>query len=158
MILLDDSIVLGTTLVDLYDDVVTRVGSAELVTTLVAAVDRERYNLAFADRLKLAVGEGSEVVARSTKELEGFAFDVASCLYRAGVPYFTDFPACAPLSTTTEALFDLLRTDRWLAADVSAPKMFAGPRDEPGRWCRAGTPPREFEPEAQRAQPQLPTS
>lgn len=126
VILLDDSIVLGTTLVDLYDDVVSRTGRDDLVTVMVAAIDADRYNPAFTDRLHIDVKSGDGAISRSTKDLEGFAFDVASCLYRAGIPYFTDFPACTPVSATREALDSLLSSSRWFVADVSAPKMFAG--------------------------------
>jgi hypothetical protein len=126
VVLVDDSIVLGTTLVDLYDDIVDRVGAQERVTTLVAAVDSDRCNLALAERVGLGKTGLQVPIERSTKELEQFAFDVASCLYRSGVPYFTDFPACAPFTTTKSLLFGLLNSPRWRCADVSAPRSFAG--------------------------------
>jgi hypothetical protein len=126
VIVLDDSIVLGTTLVDIYDDIVSRTRNADLVTTLVAAVDGERHSPALAEHLGLSLSSSTGTIVRSTKELEAFAFDVASCLYRAGVPYFTDFPSCAPVTTTSSALLELLGSSGWHAADVSAPRLFAG--------------------------------
>lgn len=125
VVVVDDSIVLGTTLVDLYDDLVERVDGRERIMTLVAAVDTDRCNAALAERVGLRETP-HRPIERSTKDLEAFAFDVASCLYRAGVPYFTDFPACASFATAKSTLFELLKSPRWRCADVSAPSSFTG--------------------------------
>lgn len=150
VILLDDSLVLGTTLVDLFDRVVQLVGRPELVTTLVACVDGERFNENFARHVGIAVGDSDLPLIRATKELEAFSYELASCLYRAGIPYFTDFPLVRQLRLERSFVEHVLRSEDWFAADVTPPAGFAGdqrrgyslvPRSDTGRRIRARVPP-----------------
>lgn len=126
IVLIDDAFILGSTLADLYDELVDR-DDPPVVTTMVACVDRERYAPALLKHVGIELDGPRAPCLRDTKELEAFAFDVASCLYRAGVPYFSDFPIVQKLEIAVPALDALLRGDRWYVADVSALEAFGGP-------------------------------
>lgn len=123
VLLLDDAFILGSTLTDLFDKLTAR---GARVTPIVACVDEERYSPALLGHVGIHFShEGPERC--TTKELEQFGLDLAGCLYRAGVPYFSDFPVVRELRLEADALDSLLRTDRWYVADVTPVPTFAGP-------------------------------
>ncbi len=122
VLLLDDAFILGSTLTDLFDKLA---GRGADVTPIVACVDEERYSPALLAHVGIDFSdEGPERC--TTKELEQFGLDLAGCLYRARVPYFSDFPVVRELRLQADALDTLLRTDRWYVADVTSVPAFAG--------------------------------
>ena len=126
VLLVDDAMILGTTLVDLFDDIVTHVGDKSLVKVMVACVDQERHNPLLALHLGLSMNGPEAPLLRSTKELEASARDIASCLFRSGRPYFTDFPLVRSFDLPAAAWTALAATRRWMVVDVSPPIGFAG--------------------------------
>lgn len=137
IILIDDAIVLGTTLVDTYDDLVddlvAQLGdpSAEQamrdqVHVKVALVDEQRHSKALMDRLGLPLQETDDVCFLPTKELQRVAFEIARCLYQTGRPYFTDFPLVDEIELPVHRWEALQRSDRWKVFDVTPPTAFAG--------------------------------
>jgi hypothetical protein len=125
VLLLDDAFILGSTFADLYDDL-TQPDRGAKVIALVACVDEERYSRALLAHVGIEISaDGPEFC--TTKELERFGLDLARCLYRAGIPYFTDFPVVRKLSIRDDALDVILRGDRWYVADVTPVPEFAGP-------------------------------
>lgn len=96
IVLLDDAFILGSTLADLYDKLVDPDDPAR-VTTMVACVDRQRFSRALLAHVGVSLDGPDAPCLRDTKQLEAFAFELASCLYQAGVPYFSDFPVVKEL-------------------------------------------------------------
>ncbi len=146
VLLVDDAIILGTTLVDLYDVVAGMVGGSASVEVLVAWVDEDRRNADFLQHLGLPLRGVGAPLARPQKVLEAGAEDIARALYQAGRPYFTDFPLVEEIEVDREIWERLKGTSRWMAADVSPPAEFAGahrqaitfvPRAEVERTIRA---------------------
>ncbi len=122
VLLLDDAFILGSTLTDLFDKLA---GRGADVTPIVACVDEERYSPALLAHIGIdSYDEGPERC--TTKELEQFGLDLAGCLYRTGVPYFSDFPVVRELRLRADALDSLLGTDRWYVADVTPVPAFTG--------------------------------
>lgn len=126
VIVIDDALILGTTLVDTYDEIAGQLGDQPAITALVAMVDEERRNPHFMRHLGIAVDAPDAPLQLSTKELEDVARDIASCLYKAGRPYFTDFPLVRELRMTEEQWAQLQSSPRWLVFDVTAPQGFGG--------------------------------
>ena len=128
VILVDDVLILGSTLADRYDRIVEDVGDdPDLVEALVACVDRERSSRALVRHMRIPKnGEPGAPLRCSTKVLERTATDIASGLYRAGRPYFTDFPLLVALPVAAGVVERLLASDRWYVADVSPPAWFGG--------------------------------
>lgn len=127
VLLLDDVVIVGTTLVDLYDRIVTCAQEdRSLIKVMVAAIDEARYSRALTDRLNLEIGAKGGPVLRSTSELEKFALDVATTLYRKGVPYFSDFPMVEALSVPRSAVDSLKTSAQWIVVDVTPPKKLIG--------------------------------
>jgi hypothetical protein len=125
IVLLDDAFILGSTLADLYDFLVEREDPPH-VAAMVACIDEERFSRALLDHVGITLSkDGPERC--TTKELEQFGLELASCLYRAGVPYFSDFPVVRELRISPPALDALRANDRWYVADVTPLADFAGP-------------------------------
>lgn len=127
VVLVDDAIILGSTLVDLYDRIVNDLeGDRGQVEVMVAWIDDERHSPAFVEHLQMrATGLGAPLV-KSTKELENIAWDIASALYQDGRPYFTDFPLVEELHLTNRAVDALLTSKRWMVTEVTPPVNFSG--------------------------------
>lgn len=139
VLLVDDAIILGTTLVDLYDSIVTKVGGDHSkVRVLVGCVDKDRHNPDFVAHLGLNDPDADRPMYKSSDTMEQLALDIARCLYRAGRPYFTDFPLVSGLEISSETWERICATDRWYTVDVSAPRNF----------IVDGTAPQQLEPRA----------
>lgn len=137
IVLIDDAIVLGTTLVDLYDDLVKDLvdelgdpASEQIIRdqihVQVAMIDAERHSEALLDHLRLSPDVAEGICSLSTKQLQQVALEIARCLYRAGRPYFTDFPLVEELELSSVAWKALQHSDRWHVFDVTPPTAFAG--------------------------------
>jgi hypothetical protein len=122
VLVLDDSVVVGTTLHRLHGQLAARVGPNGTVRFRAICVDREQrvdYLLAPLDFEALSDG--------STQDVQKFAVDLVVALFRAQIPFFSDFLPTAPLNLDSGNLTDLLSSFGWLAADVTA-----APFDERG--------------------------
>lgn len=120
-VLVDDVVNLGSRLVDCYDRLVDCVGSDESVTAMVAMRNVDRSNPHFVEHLGLARQADGGPLELDDETLQHVALGLVTCLYRSLMPYFTDFPISTPLRVSAAALDKLLRTERWLVADVTAP-------------------------------------
>jgi hypothetical protein len=118
-LILDDSVVLGTTLLRLYDDIVERVGEHGTVSSLAVCLDEEQC----AEFLLDAVNFESRQ-RRSTMAVEAFSQQLVDALFSGGIPLFSDYPTTRPIPLSTKQWEDHLHNDGWHIADVTAP-LFA---------------------------------
>lgn len=147
VLLVDDVLVLGSTLVDLFDRIETMVGDRGLIEVMVACMDADRSSEALRKHLRIPTAPGEAPLLLSTEVLERAARDIACSLFRAGRPYFTDFPLVKRLDLPAAAIEALTATQRWFVADVTPPAAYGGdrrkaytfiPRDKVDGTIRAG--------------------
>lgn len=120
-VLIDDVMNLGSSLARRYDDLCEMVGDRSAISVFVALRDEGRSSPAFMDRLGIRSEAEGGPLERSDHELDDLARQLATCLYRSLMPYFTDFPILKPINVKSAVLDDLLCTERWMVADVTAP-------------------------------------
>ena len=125
-VLIDDVMNLGSSLTSRYDDLYDLVGDRSLITVLVALRDKGRSGSAFVDHLGIRSEAEGGPLERSDEELDELAKQLAKCLYRSLMPYFTDFPILQLIAVESAVLDELLSTERWMVADVTAPISGAG--------------------------------
>ena len=125
-VLIDDVMNLGSSLTSRYDDLCDLIGDRSLITVLVALRDKGRSSPAFVEHLGIRSEAEGGPLERSDEELDELARQLATCLYRSLTPYFTDFPILKPIQVRSAVLDELLRTERWMVADVTAPIIGEG--------------------------------
>lgn len=120
VLILDDSVVLGTTLTKLHADVEERVAGyapeGGKVESSAICVDVDRRATYLLDRLNFAPR-----LELGQHDVQAFSTDVVRCLYRNDVPFFSDFPVSRPIATTKVAVLDFVGSGDWNVADVTAP-------------------------------------
>jgi hypothetical protein len=120
VLVLDDTIVVGTTLARLNDDLKAKTGPGGRVLCRVACIDDEQS----ADYLF----EGIDIEClqkRGSQAVQQFSTDVVLAFSKNQLPFFTDFPSTEPLTFTRGAWDEFLGSPRWHVADVTGP-MFDG--------------------------------
>jgi hypothetical protein len=129
VLILDDSVVLGSTLHRLAGSVRERCPDAEvLVRSVVVDADQQvRYLL---DSLDFA-----PVAERDADAVRTFSSELVHCLSRHQVPFFSDFPVAAPVRLDRAAWLRHLHLPDWHVADVTAPLL-----DQPDRQSLAHVP------------------
>lgn len=118
---LDDSVVLGTTIHGLHADL-TKLGATVSTRSCVVDVDQVAGYLL----------EGCDFSAeqeRRTSEVAAFSAQLVAGMYRAGVPFFSDFPSIRPAVLTSSQWVNMLASPRWCAADVT-PAIFDETRSQ----------------------------
>ena len=127
-VLIDDVMNLGSSLTTRYDDLCELVGDQRDISVLVALRDKGRSSPAFMRHLGIRSEAEGGPLERSDKELDELAKQMATCLYRSLMPYFTDFPILKLIDLQSAVLKELLSTKRWMVADVTAPISGEGQR------------------------------
>lgn len=121
-VLVDDTLVLGSTLLKRFVELVGLVGDdlayPSRVSVLVACVDSERHSPVVTEKFGLGRPEAA-ALWRSTDEVHEFSRDLAQCLYMAQIPYFTDFPVSKTFRTSRLGFDRLLSTRKWTACQLS---------------------------------------
>lgn len=120
VLILDDSVILGTTLLRIYRDVKERADDHVDITCWAVCVDRDQR----ADYLLQAVNF-LPLHERSKKDVEQFSTQVVQALFAGNVPFFSDFPTTRSISYSLEQWQDHLENPGWHVADVTAP-LFDG--------------------------------
>ncbi|MGY2872855.1 hypothetical protein ACVW00_000045 [Marmoricola sp. URHA0025 HA25] len=123
ILILDDSVVVGTTLFRLTESARALVGPTGSVSCAAVCVDEEQR----ADYLLDAI-EFKALNVRASKAVDRFATDVVTALFRNGIPFFSDFPATYAFTVEESAWGDCLAVNRWHVADVTAPLIPDEPR------------------------------
>ena len=127
-VLIDDVMNLGSSLTRRYDELRELVGDQSVINVLVALRDKGRSSPAFVEHLDIRPEAEGGPLERSDKELDELALQMATCLYRSLMPYFTDFPILKLIDVKSAVLDELLSTQRWMVADVTAPISGEGQR------------------------------
>lgn len=114
-LVLDDTVILGSTLAALHTRVRSLPGIASVITRAVCLdTDQAAPYLLNSANLKALNRRDSH----SVQQLSG---EIIKCLYRQGVPLFSDFPVSNQLLITQERWLHFLQQDSWLIADTTAP-------------------------------------
>jgi hypothetical protein len=116
VLLLDDSVVVGTTLVRLRDYISGKGARAVLCRSV--CIDFEQsaeYLLEGADFEALYV--------KTSNEVQQFSRDVVVALFQQQVPFFSDFPISRPVDISVKAWKGYLENPDWHVADVTAPLL-----------------------------------
>ncbi|OSC31538.1 hypothetical protein B8W69_03570 [Mycobacterium vulneris] len=130
VLLLDDSVVVGTTLLRIYAEIEARLPQGGSVECVAVCIDSEQKADYLVDAVKL---EGLQ--KRSSAEVARFAEQVVATLFAEGMPLFSDFPTTTVIHTTEERWLRYLSHENWYAADVTAPVF-----GDPGQLCYTQVP------------------
>jgi hypothetical protein len=118
VLVLDDSVVVGTTLDRLHDELQRLVGKDGTVSFLCVCIDIEQCAQYLVDSLPLRT-----LHTRSSGEVREFATNIVRALFRGMTPFFSDYPGTLPISMTTERWTTFLASPDWHVADVTAPLL-----------------------------------
>jgi hypothetical protein len=121
VVVVDDSVVLGSTLHRLYRDLVSRTtpeGISPKVRTAAIVVDQGQEARFLLEEVQLTV-----LHRRSSREVEKFSTGVVQALFQAGIPFFSDFPATREVSASLSDWGKWLDDEQWFVADVTAPLL-----------------------------------
>lgn len=117
-LVLDDSVVVGTTLARLHDDLVARLSNGGTARYLAVCLDSEQCAKYLLDGMEFEL-----LRSRETKDVQRFSRQVVEALFRNQVPFFSDFPVSKPLLFTPESWARYLGSGNWHVADVTAPLL-----------------------------------
>lgn len=124
--ILDDSVVLGSTLHRLYGELVSRVtpeGVSPKVRTAAIVVDQGQEATYLLEAVDLTA-----LHRRSSRDVERFSTGVVRVLFEAGIPFFSDFPVTREVSASLGDWGKWLDDEQWFVADVTAPLLSTGDR------------------------------
>lgn len=116
VLVLDDSVILGTTLYRLRQRLL-RLGVAEVLFRSVV-LDAQQHAPYLIDAIGL-----QPICRRRKADVEKFSLELVRGLFKRQIPYFSDFPPTVPLSMTAEQWQSLVASSHWLVADVTAPLL-----------------------------------
>ena len=117
VLIIDDSVVVGTTLSRLYADVRERMGGARgQVQCRAICEDRDQHAQYLLDGMSF-----SALHERPAAAVRKFAANVVMALYANGVPFFSDFPTFKRGEMTRAEWLGFLSNPDWRVADVTAP-------------------------------------
>jgi hypothetical protein len=117
ILILDDSVVLGTTLVRLKAEVLQHCPKAAVVVRCVVVDQQQRVDFLLAD---LGLEPLQE---RNTNEVQDFSTDIVRCLSQRQVPFFSDFPVSVRFGIPRKEWLEHLHNPRWMVCDVTPPLM-----------------------------------
>jgi hypothetical protein len=116
VLVLDDSVVLGTTLDHLVSTLKRYVGDEGTVLTAAVVVDIDQVASFLIENLNFAA-----LHHRSLLQVEEFSLNVVQALFRHQIPFFSDFPVTDALTVPAAEWRDYLTNGPWAVADVTAP-------------------------------------
>jgi hypothetical protein len=119
VLVLDDSVIVGTTLYRLHNELV-ELGASQVMFRAVC-LDREQRVEYFFESLDFRT-----LFERTSDQVESLSTEIVKLLFAHQVPYFTDYPTTVPTEIGRDAWRHLLSTDDWLVADVTAPLLEDG--------------------------------
>lgn len=123
-LILDDSVILGTTLLRLHKDVSDKLGDSAKIASRAVCVDVDQRAQYMLDAVSFTA-----LHERQSLAVEQFSKEVVVALFDGGIPFFSDFPTTKPLRYTASEWDKHLQNSDWSVADVTAP-LFDGTRRE----------------------------
>jgi hypothetical protein len=118
VLVLDDSVVLGTTLRKLTLRLQALVGSGGTVRSAAVCVDDHQV------ASYLLEGLGFEPIHhRQTSDVEAYSAQIVRCLFEGQVPFFADFPITRVMTSDLGSWEKFLTSDDWFVADVTGPGL-----------------------------------
>jgi hypothetical protein len=115
VLILDDSVVVGTTLDGLASQVRNRCPGAQLFVRCVVIDEGQKVDFLL-DQVNIA-----SITRRASSEVSRFSQDIVQTLYRHQVPFFSDFPISIRMHVKRDEWIRHLRRTDWLLADVTPP-------------------------------------
>ena len=122
-LLVDDSLILGSTMVTEMADLRERGSSS--IEVFVPCIDTERCNPQFVDYLGIPAQGADAPLPLTQKSIQDYSEMLAEALFRSTTPYFTDFPTCRLSVVQPGAIAALLTNPRWMVVDTT-PALLAG--------------------------------
>lgn len=116
VLVLDDSVVLGTTLRRLYGQLLHLIGPGGTVAFRAACVDVEQVAPFLFDGLDFEA-----ILQRTSVEVQQFAADVVKALFAHQIPFFADFPVGSAVELAVAEWTNFVTSCPWNVADVTAP-------------------------------------
>jgi hypothetical protein len=117
VMILDDSVVLGTTLHRLFSDASACYPTARIYCRTVV-VDRDQRAEYLLEPLNF-----DSLYERGSDDVRTFAADLVQALSQEQIPFFTDYLATKPRAVPQAAWIEYLRSPGWHVADVTAPLL-----------------------------------
>lgn len=115
-LVLDDSVILGSTLRRLDQLLRGKLGSSGSVRHRAVCVDEGQVASFLFDGMDFAA-----LLSRRSDEVQRFSADLVRALYAHQIPFFSDFPVGRTVELTAEEWSAFLTECPWSAADVTAP-------------------------------------
>lgn len=116
VLVLDDSVILGTTLYQLRQRLIAQ--GVEQVRFRCAVLDDEQHAPYLVEALGL-----DAVCRRGRQDVEAFSLELVRGLFRQQIPYFGDFPTTARAAVPADVWRTTMVSQQWLVADVTAPLL-----------------------------------
>lgn len=122
VLILDDTVVLGTTLTRHHTRITESVANigGGVVATAAICVDVDKRADVLLDRLSF-----TPLVEASTERVREFGKNVVTCLFQNNVPFFSDFPVTVESAVSTDEFESFARSPGWHLADVTTPLLAA---------------------------------
>jgi hypothetical protein len=124
VLILDDSVILGTTLVRIHSDIREKASQSVQISSWAVCVDsaqRAQYMLDLVDFRSL--------FERNPEAVQQFSEQIVQALFAGGIPFFSDFPTTVPMKYSWAEWHKHLENADWRVADVTAP-IFDGRQRE----------------------------
>lgn len=118
VLILDDSVVVGTTLKKLTERILALVGATGSVRSRAVCVDDSQVASYLFDGLDFL-----PIYHRSTEEVQAYSTQIVLSLFEHQVPFFADFPVTQATECSNDAWQDFLGSGQWHVADVTGPGL-----------------------------------
>ena len=118
VLIVDDTVVLGTTLTALYDQVLERVNTEAgggSVSTFAVCLDTDRSATYLLDRINF-----DQQVKRGRPDTEAFSKAIVTTLFRNQRPFFSDFPVTGRITMDADRYARFAADDGYTVADVTS--------------------------------------
>lgn len=120
VIILDDSVVVGTTLRNLTERIAALVGTAGSVKSRAVCVDDSQVAHYLFDGLDFL-----PIHHCNAEQVQEFSTQIVLSLFEQQVPFFADFPVTQAMECSDEAWGRFLESAQWHVADVTGPGLEA---------------------------------
>lgn len=117
VLVLDDSVILGSTLARLYDDIKAMPGVKDVATRAIC-LDLQEYAAYLTKHARVTA-----LAKVSSEEVAEFSQDLVRLLFATSTPFFSDFPVSQRFDLPRDQWLRSLEDSRWRVADATAPLL-----------------------------------